>query len=425
MRIFLLFLIAAILCPNVESAQRVILRAATIHTVSGASFTPGEVLISNGRIIAVGQVITTPDAAQIIDLKGLQLYPGLIAANTSLGLTEISGVRATQDTTEVGNFTPDVQSWIAVNPDSELIPVARAGGITHVQVTPQGGTISGQSGVIALAGWGIEDMVIQNGVSLHINWPEMGLQFGFKSKSPDEQSKEREKKLRELDEFFNEAEAYAKAVTAGAASVTKHPVWDSMKPALTRKQTIVVHADDLRQIKAAVAWAKRRNYALIIAGARDAWQVADLLAKEKVPVIYDATYSLPSLENDSYDVHFKAPATLHRAQVQLTLSFPIGSWSAANLRNLSHLAAQAVAHGLPQNEALRSITLNPAKLLGVDDRLGSIEIGKEATFIAVDGDLLDIRTNVKRMWIAGKETSLESRHTRLYERYKNRPIPKR
>ena len=420
----LIFCFTAILCSSAESADRLLIRAATIHTVSGTSFTPGEVLISNGRIVAVGQAITTADSALLIDLKSLQLYPGLIAANTSLGLTEISGVRATQDTTEVGNFSPDVHSWIAVNPDSELIPVARAGGITHVQVTPQGGTISGQSGVIALTGWSIEDMIVRKGVALHINWPEMGLQLGAKSKSPEEQVKDREKKLRELDEFFNEADSYAKAINSGATSLSKHPVWDSMLPVITRKQTIVVQADDLRQIKAAVAWAKRRNYSIIIAGAKDAWRVADLLAKEKIPVIYDGTYLLPSLENDSYDAQFKAPATLHRANVPLTLSFPIGSWSAANLRNLPHLAAQATAHGLPQNESLRSITLNPAKLMGVDDRLGSIEIGKEATFIAVDGDLLDIRTNVKRMWIAGNETSLESRHTRLYDRYKNRPIKK-
>lgn len=420
----LLLVIGALLAPGLEAAERILIRAGTIHTVSGVAFTPGEVLISNGRIIAVGQVVTTADAVRVIDLKGMQLYPGLIAANTSLGLTEISGVRATQDTTEVGNFTPDVQSWVAVNPDSELIPVARAGGITHVQVTPQGGVIPGQSGVIALAGWGIEDMIVRKGAALHIIWPEMELNLSAKSKPPEEQARERDKKIRELDEFFNEADAYSKAVIAGAKTIPLHPVWQSMMPVVTRKQSLIIQADELRQIRAAVAWSKRRNYSIAIAGGKDSWRVAEMLAAEKIPVIYDATYSLPSLENDPYDAQFKVPAALHRADVPLILSFPIGSWSAANLRNLPHLAANAAAHGLPRNGALRSITLNPAKLLGVDDRLGSIEVGKEASLIAVDGDLLDIRTNVKRMWIAGHEVSLESRHTRLYERYKNRPAPK-
>jgi len=184
-----------------------------------------------------------------------------------------------------------------------------------------------------------------------------------------------------------------------------------------------VHANDLRQIKAAINWAKTRKYQIIIAGARDAWMCAELLAQEKVPVIYDSTFDLPARDTDPYDIHFRAPSILAKAGVQVSLSSKTGSWGTSKIRNLPYAAAQSVAHGLPRTDALKSITLNPAQTLGITKHLGSLEAGKEATFIAVNGDILDIRSNVKRMWIGGKETSLESRHTRLYEKYRKRPRP--
>jgi imidazolonepropionase-like amidohydrolase len=194
-----------------------------------------------------------------------------------------------------------------------------------------------------------------------------------------------------------------------------------MLPFVRGNLPITVQADEIRQIKSAVAWAATNNYKIIIAGGRDAWMAADLLATRNIPIIYANTFARPVRDASSYDVHFKAPDVLRRAGVKVIFNFGSDSFNAAMSRNLPYSAAQAVAFGLPESEAVKGLTLYPAQIAGVADRLGSVEVGKEATLIAVDGGILDIRANVKRMWIAGKEVSLESRHTRLYDKYKNRP----
>ncbi|MDP6036044.1 MAG: hypothetical protein QGG55_08360, partial [Verrucomicrobiota bacterium] len=227
------------LLTNVVQAQPVLYRADIIHTVSSKSIANGEMLVNGTRIVSVGKDIADkPEGTLVVDLKGMQLYPGLIAATTSLGLTEINAVRATQDTTEVGEFTPDVEAWISVNPDSELIPVTRANGITHALVVPLGGTVTGTSGLIKLAGWGVEDMTVARGVALHLRWPAMGintrpkesLNDASKYKSPKEQGKARDKKLKRINEFFNEAQAYAKARDNGGNGFKPSPAWDAMLP---------------------------------------------------------------------------------------------------------------------------------------------------------------------------------------------------
>ncbi len=426
------FVVASLCASLCATAAPVVYRAAAIHTVSGESFAPGELLVDGGKLRAVGKTVPRAAAAKVVDLAGLQLYPGLIAAPTSLGLAEISGVRATVDTTEVGEFVPDVEAWISVNPDSELIPVARANGITHALVAPMGGRVSGVSGLMQLNGWGVEQMTIQKPVALHLWWPAMQLDTtpkeqladASKSKSLKEQASERAERLRAIDRFFDDADAYQKARATGAKDFKKVPAWESVLPFLKGERPIMVHATEARQITAAVTWAQKRHYKIVLVGAQDAWRVAELLGKHAVPVIYDATFELPRRDDDAHDIHFRAPHILHRAGVPIALCLPMGGWAASELRNLPYLAAQSAAHGLPRAEALKAITLRPAQFMGVADRLGSLEADKEATFIAVDGDLLDIRANVKRVWIAGEEVSLESRHTRLFERYKNRPRPR-
>jgi imidazolonepropionase-like amidohydrolase len=411
-------------------AETLLLRADRVHPVSGPALAPGEVLIRDGKIAAVGARLAER-ADRTNDLRGLQLFPGLIAAGSSLGLTEINSVRATVDTSEVGGYTPDVRSWIACNPDSELIPVARAGGIAHALVVPEGGVVSGQSGLIQLAGWTVEDLAVKKPVALHVFWPAMDLNLRpreeakdrSKWKSPDDQAKERAKRLKALEDFFDEARAYARAREADPATHARVPAWEAMLPVVRGELPVIVHADDPRQIKAAVAWAESRGMKMILAGARQAAKVADLLAAKKVPVIYDRVFALPATDTDGYEAPFATPGVLHRAGVKVCLSMGLGGTGASSVRNLPYAAAQAMAYGLPRDEALKSITLNSAEALGVGDRLGSIEPGKDATLIAVDGDILDVRSNVKRMWIAGREVSLESRHTRLYEKYRNRPKP--
>jgi len=432
----LLFVAAAVaVAPLNISGETLLLTGATVHTISGETLAPGQVLIRDGKIAALGKAVPA-DGAAAVDLAGQHLYPGIIALNTVLGLTEISGVRATQDTTEVGDdFTPDVESWIAVNPDSELIPVTRANGITCFEPAPHGHIISGQSALLAVAGWTTEEMTLRKPIALHLFWPSMELDTTPKDKARNkakwkslaDQAKDRRRRLRAIQDFFEEAKAYAKAKDAAAKGRAPAPnlipAWEAMLPYVRGELPITVHANEIRQIRAAVHWAATNHHKIILAGARDAWMAAGLLATNKVPVVYEHTYTLPTRDTDPYDVHFRAPALLHRAGVQVSFSLGSDSFDAALIKNLPYSAAQAVAFGLPETEALKGLTLYPAQLAGVAGRLGSLETGKDATLFAADGDILDIRSHVTRMWVGGQEVSLESRHTRLYEKYKNRPRP--
>jgi imidazolonepropionase-like amidohydrolase len=412
-------------------AETLLLSGATVHTISGETLSPGQVLVQDGKITAVGKSLPAANARQL-DLSGQQLYPGMIALNTLVGLSEIEGVRATQDTTEVGDFTPDVESWIAVNPDSELIPVSRADGIAYFEPVPQGGIVAGQSALMAIDGWTTEQMAIKKPLALHLFWPSMTLDTTprepkAKGKSLDEQAKERRTKLQGLVDFFDEAKAYAKAKAAaqhGAPAPEVVPAWEAMLPYVSGQLPIVVHADEIRQIRAALRWAETNAYKIVLAGGRDAWMAADQLGARKIPVIYAHIYTLPRRDSASYDVQFTAPEVLHKAGVPVTFTISPGSFNAPLTKNLPYEAAQAVAFGLPEAEALKGLTLYPAQIAGVADRLGSIEVGKEATLLALDGSLLDIRAHVKHLWVAGKEVSLENRHSKLYEKYKHRPKAK-
>ncbi len=440
-------LVASLFLARPALGETILLKNATVHTVSGQVLSPGDVLIENGKILAVGQAAQKAD--HVVDLKGQHLYPGLIALNTALGLVEIAAVRASSDEADVGQFIPDVRSWIAVNPDSELIPVARANGVTIVEPTPEGGgLVAGQSGLIALDGWTSEKMAFKTPDALHVYWPDMNISatgrrgggggVGGRGRGGrggggnlDEQDRERLLRIKELDDYFTDARAYDQARQAakdkGAPDPGLNPSWEAMLPYVRGQLPIMVHAEDARQIKAALKWAAANQCKIIIAGGRDAWMAADLLAKAGVPVIYDNVYTMPARDFKPYDIQYKAPEILRQAGVKVAISIGAGgrepSEDPSAVRNLPYAAAMAVAFGLPAEEALKGITLYPAQIMGVADRLGSIEAGKDATLFACDGDILDLRANVKHVWIAGHEVSLETRHTRLYDKYKNRPKP--
>jgi imidazolonepropionase-like amidohydrolase len=420
----------------VFSADSTLLYNATVHTGNGETFTNSGVLIEGQKISLVlnGKTSTRLTIHDMIDLKGQHVYPGLIAVDSALGLTEIDAVRATQDTTEVGDYTPDVQSWVAVNPDSELLPVARANGIAYFEPVPNGGIVSGQSALLSMDGWTYEQMIVKKPVALHVHWPSLDLNTTPKEKSPDknnwksldDQAKERRAKLKALADFFEEAQAYAKAkdaATNGSPAPEKIPAWEAMLPCVRGELPIIIHADEARQIKSAVEWAAAHKLKMILAGGRDAWMLASVLASNNIPVIYEHTFTQPVRDTDSYDAHFHAPEILHAAGVKVIFSQGPSNFGATMARNLPYSAAQAIAFGLPEEEALKGLTLYPAQLMNVADHLGSLEPGKDATLLVCDGNIFDIRSNVKRMWIAGKEVSLESRHTKLYEKYKNRPKP--
>ncbi|MFO1477514.1 MAG: amidohydrolase family protein [Verrucomicrobiota bacterium] len=431
-----LLLVMAALTPGFAAAgQSLLLTNAVVHTVSGPVLPHGSVLVVNGRIQDVlAEAPAVPANAVVEDLKGAHLYPGLVALDTGIGLTEIDAVRATQDTTEVGQYHPEVESWIAVNPDSELIPVTRANGIAVFEAVPGGGVVAGQSALLWTAGWTWEGMLLRAPAALHVFWPSMDLDLTPKALSPDpakwksaeNQAKERAVKQRGLMDFFEEALAYERAKAAAVKKLSPAPqlvpAWEAMLPYVRGERPVVVHANELRQIRAAANWSTN-GVRVVLAGGRDAVAAAALLASNNIPVIYEQIFVRPARDTESYDANFSAPGRLRRAGVKVVFGVGPNSASAWYVRNLPYAAAQAVAFGLDPDEALKGITLYPAEILGAADRLGSIERGKSGTLFVADGDVLDLRTRVMRMWIEGKEVSLESRHTRLYEKYRNRPLP--
>lgn len=406
------------LCPAAAArAESLLLRGATVHTITQGTLAPGDVLIRDGRITAVGARLEEK-ADRVLDLTGQHLYPGLISPVTELGLVEISGVRASVDVAEVGEFTPEVDAWMAVNPDSELIPVARANGITHFAPLPQGRLLSGCSGLMATGGWTIEDLAHRRRTGMHLFWPSQSLSIpgpGSTNVKPlDEQARERREKTRNIEHFFADAEAWAKQ----PAERAQVPAWQAMQPVLRGELPLMIHADGQREIRAALDWAKTRpKLKIVLVGARDAYLLASEIAARKIPVIYTAVFTLPVRGSDAYDAHFTAPALLHKAGVTLAL----GDFSASGQRNLPYVAAQAATHGLPPEAALAALTLHPARIHGVADRLGSIEPGKDATLFTATGDILDIRSQVRQLWLRGEEQPLATRHTRLAERYQARP----
>lgn len=415
-------IILSLLAVLPAKCERIALTGATVHTVSGASIPDGVVLIEDSKIIDVGADVSTRRSTEI-KLDGLHLYPGLIDAASILGLDEVSAVRSTIDSREVGAYTPEVASWVSVNPDSELIPVARANGVAYSHVMPGGGVVAGQSAIIQSSGWTIENMAFSPSAGLIIYWPNMSLSTNPNNKkSLKDQDKDRKKRVRVLNDFFDEADAYTKARRAGSKSVELVPSWEAMIPFVSGEKSVFVYATDARQITSAMEWAGQRSLKLVLVGCRESWRVADVIAKAMVPVVFDSVFTVPNRDEYAYDQQYAAPATLAKAGVPI--AFGVTGWrgdAASQSRNLPYDAAQAVAYGLDHDQAIKALTLDAANILGVGDSLGSIEKGKVATLIAVDGDILDIRSNVKRMWIGGEEVSLESRHTRLNEKYQNRP----
>jgi imidazolonepropionase-like amidohydrolase len=429
---------AGLLTGSALNAESLWLTGATVHPVAGPVITNGAVLVQAGKITGVYDLSQPPRWSfpadrKEINLTGRHLYPGLIALDTELGLREVDSVRGTVDVMETGvGFNPEVETWLAVNPDSEQLPVARANGIAYFEPAPRGALVAGQSGLLAIHGWTTEEMVLRRAVGLHIYWPDQQLTVaprdrgatrpgGGSARTLEEQAKERREAVKALDDFFLEAGAYAQAKAAATSGRPAPPVpaYEAMLPYVRGERPLIIHANEVRQIRSAVKWAEAGKRKIVLAGARDAWRVADLLASNNIPVIYGSMFTLPARDTDGYDTHFRAPGILHRAGVKVAFTVSLDPHSL--LRNLPYDAAQAVAFGLPASEALKGLTLYPAQIAGVADQLGSIEPGKVATLVVTDGDLLDVRSNVQRMWINGQEISLASRHTRLYERYRARP----
>lgn len=399
---------------------------ATVHTMDGDALPGATVLLKDGRIAAVGRRVDLPADAERIEAAGRHVYPGFIDADSVLGLTEIGSVPGTEDTREAGLVNPSLRPEIAVNPDSELIPVTRANGVLHARIAARGGLVNGTSTLIRLDGWTWAEMTVAAPLALQVEWPLMRIDRRPEARArAKEQEERRDERLRALDEAFAAARTYVRARDAAARgeapALRADARWEAMRPVVEGKIPVIVDANELDQIEAALGWAEKEGVRLIVSGGADAWRIAETLARRKIPVILGGTLELPTRSWEPYDAAFTRAARLHAAGVAFCLSNGGSGFDAANSRNLPYQAAMAEAFGLPHEEALRSITRYPAEILGVGDRLGTVAPGRSGSLILTDGDPLDIRTQVLRAWIDGHEIDLSSRHTRLYEKYRNRP----
>lgn len=405
-------------------AGDVVLRDAIVHVGDGRVMDRASVVLQDGRIVAVGADVDAPAGARLIDCRGRHVTPGLFAPDTVIGLAEIGAVRATQDSVEVGRVRPHVEAWTAFNPDSELLGVAMANGVLHAVVAPRGGAVAGTSAVMRLSGWTREDMALQRPAALDVTWPAMSVRRGPDVKPPVE---EQQRVIAEALEAMDDVVLRARAYHAGRAGAGKIPPlaldlrMEAMRPVLDGTIPVVVHAETVPQMRAALAWGRRHGLRLVLEGARDAVHVAGEIAAANVPVIVGAVRALPDHDFDAYDTRWERPVLLHRAGVKVIFSAGSSAGNAWAVRNLPDEAAMTIPWGMPPEEALRAITLSPAEAFGVADRIGSVEAGKLADVVVWDGPPLEITSHATHLFMRGEEIPIADRHTRLYERYRARP----
>jgi imidazolonepropionase-like amidohydrolase len=403
---------------------------AKIVTVSGPEIARGTVVIgADGKITAVGANVAVPSGARTIDASGLTVYPGMMDAGTSMGLSEIGqGAASTVDVSEVGSFNPNAQAIYGLNPHSAHIGVTRVVGITHVASSPSGGIISGQTAIVNLAGWTPPEMQVVPRAALVINLPRSGFAgrgfggFGGQQQNTQDAQRMRDRQLDSLRQILRDAEAYGKAIDAAERDrslprVKRDVILASLVPAIRGQMPVIFTADRANDIRSAVTFAKEMKLKPIILGGGDAWRVADFLKQNDVPVIVNSILAMPRSEDDPYDVNYSSPSKLHRAGVRFAISEGGGS----ETRNLPYNAGMASAFGLPKDEALKSVTLYPAQIMGVADKFGSIEVGKMANLVVTTGDLLEAKTDTKYLFIDGRPIPLGTKHTELNDLFKNRP----
>lgn len=391
--------------PGRAQEKPVALVNAVIHPVT-SPIVEGTLLFRDGKVSALGKKVRVPDDAVIIDLRGRHVYPGMVEAHSQLGLKEISAVRASRDDRETGSLNPNVQANVAVNPDSEAIPVTRANGILTTLSAPSGGRISGFGSVMNLDGWTYEDMTVRARAALIVDWPSPP----SSGESPG---------LKILRRVFTEARAYRRARSV-PNSTQRHDIrYEAMFDVLDGSVPVMALAHDVREIQAAVSFSVEQNIRLIIFGGHDAVLCSALLKEHDIPVVVDSVHRTPRRRYEAYDYAYTLPDRLRRAGIRFCISGSETN-STWNARNLPYHAAMAVAHGLPMEDAIRAVTISPAEIMGVADQVGSLEPGKDATLIVTDGNPLEITSHVRRAWIRGRPVQLTSRHTRLNDKYRQK-----
>lgn len=400
-----------------QQAPMVILNA-TVHVGNGQVLNNTSVEIKDGKITAIGSNIAVPSGTLAVDAKGKHVYPGLILANSTLGLVEINSVRATIDATEIGDYNPSVRSLVAYNTDSKVINTLKTNGITHANIVPQGGVISGSSSVVQLDAWNWEDAAYATDNGIHLNLPALysrpnpyAALLGIQAPQGDPVKRGLDQ-IEEIKQFFRAAKAYGEE----KAHTQTNLKLEAVQGLFSRKQKLYIHCDVAREILAAIDFKKEFGFDIVLIGASESNQVASILKDNNIPVILSQMHALPTLADDGVDQPYALPAQLQKAGVLFAINDEDGQHRG---RNLPFNAGTAVAYGLTKEQALSSITLNAAKILGIDDKTGSIETGKDANIVISEGDILDMRSSIITLvLINGRVASLTDKHKQLYERYK-------
>ena len=425
------FGVAAMLTPSVSQAQvliptapqdvPVVLRGATIHTVTKGTITNGTIVMERGKITAIGGAdVAVPRGARVVDATGKHIYPGLIDAYSTVGISEIGSVDVSNDVNEIGDFNPNVRAEVAVNAESRHIGTTRSAGVLVAFSTPGGGVISGLSSAISLEGWTWEEMSMKGAAALNVNWPDPNARprrFGGPPNGAGGPSQPAPKtyadQVEEIRNFFGEARAYRDAVKSGQSTRTDSR-YAAMIPALNGEIPVVVAAEGVAQINDAITWAKQEGVKLVIRGGRDAVLVAARLKAEQVPVILTSTMSAPPRSDDGYDEAYSVPNALYKAGVKFAIA---GDGNALYSYRLPWDAGVAVAFGLPEEEALKAVTINAAEFMGVADKVGSLEVGKEATLLITTGTPLDMTTNIIQSYIQGREIDMNDIQKQFFKKY--------
>jgi imidazolonepropionase-like amidohydrolase len=434
MKAALLFAIPAALMAAPGADDSFVLKNATVHTMAGAEIQNGSVVVRNGRIIGVGKNLSVPKDLKVIDGKGMQVYPGMIDAATQVGLIEINSIRESEDVTELGKFNPQLVALTAVNPSSEHIPVTRVNGITTVAATPEGSLIGGQVSLIHLDGWTTDEMGLKPHAGLQLRFPTIALPGGrgggnidadpsspfAAARSYTTLKQAYDKEVAELSEFFENARRYKLAKDAKAPGFKPDLRFDAMIPVIEGREPVLVEARRERDIRDAIAFADKQKIKIILLDPVEAYKITKEIKDHNIPVILGPSLSLPLTEDGDYDEAYKTPLTLQKAGIEFCFATLSGGANLAS-RNLPYQAGQAVAFGLPKEEAMKAVTKNAADIWGVGDQIGTVEEGKWADLVVTDGDPLEAQTQIKLLFIKGKPVDLNNKQKDLYEKYLNRP----
>ena len=395
--------------PAPAQTEPIALVGGTIHTISGDVIENGTLLFEDGKITAIGTDVELPAGVRTEDVSGKKIYPGLIDAWNQMGIYEIGAVDMSTDINEQGIVNPNVMVERAFNPESRWIGVARSAGVLTSVTAPGGGLISGQSAAMIMDGWSWEEMTLKAGTGLIVNWPSTGDEENYAEN------------LQVLNDVFANARAYKKAREAmDAGQAARHDLdtrWESMIPVFAGERPVVVNANEVRQIQDAITWSEQEEVDLIILGGRDSHLVADHLKRKEIPVIITTVLASPNRDWESYDARYTLPAKLHQAGVEFAIA---GTSSAPNANRLPFEAGAAAAFGLPVEEALKALTLYPAKILGIDDRVGSIETGKDATLLIATGNPLEYATQIEQVYVQGRKSDMMDMHRQFYEKYREK-----